>query len=89
MEEERMHTTVKVACPQELLIGLHTNVEAFGEFMKLSAAISLFKDGKLSSGMAAKWLNMPRTTFLLKAMDGGAELLDDSQDDFERETSLL
>ena len=84
-----MQNTISITCPVEMLLGLHTNAETFGEWIKLYAAIALFKEGKISSGMASTWLNIPRVTFLLKAMEAGAELLDDSHDDVERETSLL
>ena len=84
-----MQNTIQIGCPVELLLGLHTNVETFSELVKTYAAISLFKEGKISSSMAARWLNIPRTTFLFKALEAGAELLEDSQDDFNRETSLL
>ncbi|MBT4288392.1 MAG: hypothetical protein HOD92_13780 [Deltaproteobacteria bacterium] len=57
--------------------------------VKLEAAINLFKNGKISSGLAAKWLDLPRVTFLMKAMDEGACLLDNSSDDFKREISQL
>jgi len=40
--------------------------------------------------MAASWLGVPRAHFLLKAMQtGGANLLENNEDDFLRETSLL
>lgn len=84
-----MQNTLRIQCPNELLISLQLNVESFAEIVKLQAAIALFKQGKISSGLAAKWLNMPRTSFLMQAMDAGAELLEDSEDDFMRETQLL
>lgn len=84
-----MQNVIRIGCPVELLLGLHTNAEMFGELMKTYAAISLFKDGKISSGMAARWLDIPRSLFLFKAMEAGAELLENSADDFARETSLL
>jgi len=84
-----MQNAISIECPVELLLSLRLNVEAFGEFMKTQTAISLFKEGKISSSIAAQWLNMPRVTFLLKAMEAGAVLLEDSQDDFNRELSLL
>lgn len=56
----------------------------------METAIALFREGKLSSGMAARWLNIPRIHFLMKAMQGGtATLLQDNEDDFAREISLL
>ncbi|MCR4292511.1 MAG: UPF0175 family protein [Candidatus Kuenenia sp.] len=84
-----MENTIQIECPQELLLGLHVNVETFADMVKLEAAVNLFKQGRISSGMAAKWLDISRISFLIKAMEGGASLLDDSLDDFQRETSQL
>ena len=78
-----MQNIISIECPVELLLGLHINAEDFGEMIK-KTAITLFKEGKMSSGMAAKWLNMPRITFLYQAMEAGAVLLENSQDDFNR-----
>ena len=44
---------------------------------------------KLSSGMAARWCGVPRVHFLMQAMQAGANLMDNNEDDFERETVLL
>jgi len=85
-----MHHLIEIDCPQEILLGLHLDVEQFAGLVKLEAAIALFREGKLSSGMAARWVGMPRVHFLLKAMqEGGATLLDDNDDDFAREISLI
>jgi hypothetical protein len=83
-----MHNTVQIECPPELLIGLHVNAEQFGQRIKREAAFGLFRDGAISSGVAAKWLGVPRAHFLLDALRHGATLLDDSEDDFRRETAL-
>ena len=80
-----MRNIVEIECPPELLIGLHTNAEQFAERVKREAALNLFRDGAISSGVAASWLGVPRITFLLDAMRHGATLLDDSDDDFRRE----
>ncbi len=84
-----MENVIKIECPEELLIGLHLDAEQFAGLMKQEVAISLFKEGKISSGMASKWLRIPRVQFLLKAIEAGAVLLDNNEDDFRRETSLL
>jgi len=85
-----MQSTIEIQCPQEILPGLHLDAQQFAELVKEEAAIALFREGKLSSGMAASWLGMPRAHFLLKAMrEGGANLLENNEDDFARETSLL
>lgn len=85
-----MQSTIEIQCPQEILLGLHLDAKQFAELVKEEAAIALFREGKLSSGMAANWLGVPRAHFLLKAMqEGGANLLENNEDDFARETSLL
>jgi hypothetical protein len=85
-----MQNTIEIACPQEILLGLHLDAEQFADLVKEEAAIALFREGRLSSGMAASWLGVPRAHFLLKAMQtGGASLLENNEDDFLRETSLL
>lgn len=84
-----MLNTIEVECPSEILIGLHMDADDFSRFMKLQTAIALFREGKLSSGMAARWIGMPRVHFLLKAMQEGAVLLENNHDDFVRETALL
>ena len=84
-----MKQTIQIDCPAEILLNIHLNAEGFAEYLKRQAAISLFKEGKLSSGTAAAWLEMPRAEFLYLAMQAGATLLDDSEDDYNRETALL
>ncbi|HYN78272.1 MAG TPA: UPF0175 family protein [Lamprocystis sp. (in: g-proteobacteria)] len=84
-----MNETIAIECPAEILISLHMNAEALAGFMQQQTALTLFREGRLSSGTAAAWLRIPRVTFLLRAMEAGACLLDDSADDFARETSLL
>ena len=84
-----MEKQIQIDCPAEILLALHTTPEGFAEWVKSQTAVALFKEGKISSGMGARWLGIPRTTFLLNAMEAGAELLEDSADDFARETSLL
>lgn len=84
-----MRNIVEIECPPELLIGLHTNAEQFAELVKREAAFGLFRDGVISSGGAARWLGVPRAAFLLDVMRHGATLLEDSEDDFRRETGGL
>lgn len=85
-----MQSTIEIQCPQEILLGLHLDAQQFAELVKEEAAIALFREGKLSSGMAASWLGVPRAHFLLKAMqEGRANLLENNEDDFAREISLL
>jgi predicted HTH domain antitoxin len=88
--EDLMKHTIEIDCPPEILMGLHLDAKRFAELVKLQSAVALFKEGKLSSGMAARWLGMPRVHFLMHAMQaGGASLLEDNEDDLARETALL
>jgi len=84
-----MKHTIQIDCPPEILMGLHLDAQRFGELIKLQSATALFKEGKLSSGMAARWCGLPRVHFLLQAMQSGANLLENTDDDFSRETALL
>jgi hypothetical protein len=84
-----MQQTITIDCPPEILLSLHLNAEGFADYIKEQAAINLFKEGKLSSGTAAVWLGTSRLAFLRLAFDEGAFLLEDSVDDFARETALL
>jgi hypothetical protein len=84
-----MKNTIEIECPPEILMGLHLDASRFAELIKLQSATALFREGKLSSGMAARWCGVPRVHFLLQAMQAGAVLLDDNEDDFARETALL
>lgn len=83
-----MNQLIQIECLPEILMGLHLNTEGLAAYMKEQAAVTLFREGKLSSGTAAKWLGMPRVQFLYLAMSRGAVLLDDSCDDYARETAL-
>jgi hypothetical protein len=85
-----MQNTIEIACLREILLGLHMDAEQFAALVKEETAMALFRKGRLSSGMAASWLGVPRVHFLLKAMQsGGANLLANNEDDFLRETALL
>ncbi len=84
-----MQSKISFECPPEILIGLHFDAEQFAFYAKYETAVSLFKEGKISSGMASKWLEIPRVQFLMKAFSDGAELLDNNTDDLRRETSIL
>jgi len=83
-----MTTTLQIECPSELLLGLREDPGHFAAMVKELAAVALFRDGKISSGMAAAWLGIPRVQFLLLAMRAGCELLSDSPAEFARETAI-
>jgi predicted HTH domain antitoxin len=82
-------STITIECPSEVLQELHVNAEELAALMTVTAAIELFRRGRLSSGLAARWAGQERMPFLMKAMEQGAALLDQGEADFRRETSLL
>lgn len=84
-----MNAKIEFEFPQEMLRGLHLSAEELREEVKWRAAVALFREGRLASGVAARWLGVPRSVFLLQAMRQGAELLSDTGDDFARERALL
>jgi hypothetical protein len=81
--------TIEITCPPELMLSLHMNSQELAQRIQRDAAIAFFRERRLSSGMAAQWLGIPRAQFLIMAMAAGAELLEDTDEDFRRETALL
>ena len=84
-----MHTTAELNFPEEVLASTQLSAERLVERAKLETALALYREGRLSSGLAAKWLGESRAQFLHRACAAGIPLLDDTQDDFERERGLL
>ena len=82
-------STITIDCPSEVLLELQVNAEELADLMTVTAAIELFRRGRLSSGLAARWAGQERMPFLMKAMEQGASLLDQGEADFRRETSLM
>ncbi len=79
---------ITIEYPAEVLLELHVSEDELADLMRETAAIALFREGKLSSGLASKWAGHERIPFLFKAMSQGARLLDQGESDFRRETSL-
>ena len=84
-----MNTHVEIDFPPELLLELHATPEELAQLLKEKGAVSLFKEGRISSGLAARWVGQSRTEFLMTAMREGAVLGTDSEDDYRRESTLL
>jgi predicted HTH domain antitoxin len=81
--------SITIDCPSEVLLELHVSEEELATLLKETVALELFRKGRLSSGLAAKWAGQERIPFLMKAMENGASLLDQGEADFRRETSLI
>jgi hypothetical protein len=82
--------TIEIDCSPELSMGLNLDAKQFGDLSKLRSATALFGEGRLFSGMTARWCGMIRVHFRMRALrSAGATLLDDTEDDLARETALL
>ena len=81
--------SITIDCPSEVLLELHVCDEELADLLKETVALELFRKGRLSSGLAARWAGQDRIPFLMKAMEQGASLLDQGEADFRRETSLI
>ncbi|MCC6276219.1 MAG: UPF0175 family protein [Leptospiraceae bacterium] len=55
-----MKNIIEIECPTEILLGLLLDVEQFSKLIKREITFTLFGEGKISSGMGAKWLNFER-----------------------------
>ena len=49
-----MKNRLEINYPQEILLDLHLDNEQFATLIKTETAITLFREGKISSGMAAR-----------------------------------
>ena len=80
--------SISVDCPPEVLLELHVSPGEMADVLKEKAALALFSEGQISSGLAARWVGQPRAAFLMAAMAPGARLLDQGDVDYRRESSL-
>lgn len=59
-----MAQSISIEYPDYLAHSMRLNKEDFGKEVKVSALVKLFELGKVSSGVAAKVLNISRVEFL-------------------------
>jgi predicted HTH domain antitoxin len=75
--------------PDESLLSLHLSDEAAADEIRLAAAVKLYELGRLSSGAAARLAGIPRVLFLSKLADYGVDTFNLTEDELERQTSLV
>lgn len=80
-------SVLKLDIPDEALISLKTDAEAFAKELPLLAAMKLFELGKLSSGRAAQLAGISRVAFLESLVRYGVSPLDLSEDELRRDAA--
>lgn len=61
-----MNAKIEFEFPQEMLLGLHLSAEELREEVKWRAAVALFREGRLASGVAAGGWVFPARFFCSK-----------------------
>ncbi len=68
-----MHTTASMKFPEEVLASTQLSAERLVERATLETALALYREGRLSSGLAAKWVGelwaTPRTCSFLAGLE--------------------
>ena len=80
-------STLKVEIPDEALISLNTNPEAFSKELPLLAAVKLFELGRLSSWGAAQLAGLSRVEFLECLGRYGVSPIDLTEEELERDAA--
>ncbi len=78
-------TSITIHCPDEVLISLKEDTEAFSKELRVAAAMKLFELGRLSSGRAAQLAGMSRIAFLNTAADYHVSIFDASTDELNED----
>ena len=68
-----MNRKLTIDYSDEVLLALGCSPEQFSEEAKLLVAVKLYELGRLSSGAAAKLVDIPKPLFLMKLADCGVD----------------
>lgn len=84
---DSLKQTVTIEVPADIAIALGPDGEAAAN-LRLLAAVKLYELNRLSSGAAARFAGIPKTLFLVRLADFGVPTFQESDADFELETTL-
>jgi predicted HTH domain antitoxin len=79
---------VVLEVPSETLEALQLSTDEFGRELRVAAAVKFYELGRLSSGAAAVLAGVPRTVFLSRLGDYGADTFCLSEKDLRQEERL-
>ena len=74
---------MEIECPPELATALGKRPAEVAQEIRLMAALKLYESGRISSGLAAQFAGVPRTSFLLMCGMYGVSVFQETPDEVE------